>query len=132
MRVLQEEPLFVIEAGEGPMEIPCPTAAVTILRGSGRWLTPGVHVFQAVAGRPEVRMVVERLEKDRYSVFVVLDSDPEDLLDAIFDAERELYSRSGGLPFDVRVMRPGPAWSPADLRTDSICHFDRADFHGHA
>ncbi|MCK6479495.1 MAG: hypothetical protein HUU06_06645 [Planctomycetaceae bacterium] len=76
-------------------------------------------------------MVVERLEKDRYSVFVVLDSDPEDLLDAIFDAERELYSRSGGLPFDVRVMRPGPAWSPADLRTDSICHFDRADFHGH-
>lgn len=130
MKVLREGPLFTVAAGDRPVGLAGPAAEVRIPPGSDRWQTPGVHIHQAVAGRPEVRLVAERLDGDRYSVFVVLDSDPEDLLDAIFEAERELYSRVRGIPFDIRVMRPGPEWSDADLKADSICHYDRADFHG--
>jgi hypothetical protein len=82
-----------------------------------------------IAQHPEVKWVLERLERDRLAVFVILDDDPESLLNEIFEAERELYSTFHGLPFDVRVMRPSAAWSPDSILQDTIAHYERPTFH---
>ena len=50
------------------------------------WQTPGSLLAGNVAQYPEVRLVAERLEVDRYAVFVVLDADPEATLDGIIAA----------------------------------------------
>lgn len=105
-----------------PVEEPRGEAAATatVVNETYQWLTPGAHVAQAVCTRPEVRLVLERLDADRYSVFVVLDEDPEDLLDQIIDAEHDLYTRFRWLPFDIRIMKPPHDWSDADLRRDAL------------
>ena len=109
-----EEPVRGMSAGvrvEGPPSV--------------EWLTPARHIARAIGHRREVRLVAERLEADRYAVFVVLETDPEDLLDLIVDAEHELYDLFRGFPFDIRVMTPPSGWSDADLRRESIVHFQR-------
>jgi hypothetical protein len=101
--------------------------AVLLEVDSDRWLTPGAYISRAIAHRPEVRYVLERLEQSRLAVFVILESDPEEILDAIFDAERELYSTFRGLPFDVRVRTPSPDWDPRDLLRETVLHHQRID-----
>lgn len=102
------------------------SAAIVLLPPEPKeWLTPGRHLASRVRQRQEVRAVLERLEPDRYSVFVILDKDPEELLDSIYEAESELYALFPKTPFDVRVMCPGPDWSAEDLRRESIAHYDR-------
>jgi len=107
-----------------------PASPAFVTATTRRWTTPAIHLASRIAHRDEVRLVLERLEPDHYSVFVVLDRDPEDLLDEIFEAEQDLHGRYRGIPFDVRVIRPAPDWSDADLRRDSVCIHDRALFHG--
>jgi hypothetical protein len=75
-------------------------------------------------------MIIERFEKERYAVIVVLEQDPEDLLNKIFDAERELYTRYHGLPFDVRVMTPPPSHSLDDLAQGAFTHYIRPENYG--
>lgn len=87
--------------------------------------TPGLEMARAVAHHPAVAMVLERFEVGRHTVFIVLDRDPENLLDTIYDAEGSLYGRFAGLPFDVRVMTLTPGWSPADLERQWIVHYER-------
>ena len=101
-----------------------PASCLTLTVTDTTWRTPGACIAHAVLGRSEVRLVAERLERDRFGVFVVLYSDPEEVLDAIFDAEHLLYERFSGLPFDVRVMVPGPEWSDEDLRRDTVVHYE--------
>ena len=100
-----------------------PTTVIT--PASAEWVTPGRTIAGAISHRPEVRLVVERLEADRYAVFVILDSDPEDLLDEILEAERVVFLRPRGLPFDLRIMKPQGDWSDADLLRDSFILFER-------
>lgn len=107
-----------------------PRAKVRVVNETYEWLTPGAHLAQAVCTRPEVRLVLERLDADRYSVFVVLEHDPEDLLDQIIDAESELYTKFRWLPFDVRIMKPSPDWSDEDLKRDALALYERIEPHG--
>jgi hypothetical protein len=87
------------------------------------WATPGSHIASAIGMEPGVRFVLERFDGDRSSVVVVLDDDPEPLLDAIFDAERELYEVFKDSVFDVRVTKPPRDWDSADLvRTSIVRH----------
>ena len=108
-----------------PGGVPSHAVRVEVEQGAATWLTPGAHVAQAVAKHADVRLVLERLEQDRLAVFVVLDDDSEELLDDIFEAERELYTSFQGLPFDIRVMTPSDDWSAADLCRDKISHYER-------
>ena len=107
-----------------------PTSPVAVHFSETIWSSPGTHLASRVASRAEVRLILERLERDRFSVFVVLDEDPEDLLDAIFDAEEEIFKIFRGIPFDLRVIKPTSDWSDQDLRQDTICRYDRAIFRG--
>lgn len=87
------------------------------------WLTPGRCIANAIAGRPEVRYVLEGFDPNGYSVYVVLFEEPEDLLDRIFDAERELYTKFAGTRFDVRVMRPDDAWAEETYLRNTVVHY---------
>lgn len=89
------------------------------------WSTPGSLLAAGVAHLAEVRLVAERLEVDRYAVFVVLDADPEATLNAIIEVESALYVKFKGLPFDVRIMTPAKSWSDEDLRKQTILHYER-------
>lgn len=87
------------------------------------WLTPGRCIANAVAGRPEVRYVLEGFDANGYSVYVVLFEDPEELLDRIFDAEHELYTRFAGTRFDVRVMRSDDTWAEETYLRNTVVHY---------
>ena len=95
--------------------------------GIGPWRTPGISVAEAILGRSEVRLVLEKLEPNRCAVFVVLASDPEDLLDQIFEAEREVIRTYPGWPFDLRVMTPREGWTDSDLKKDAFVVYERPE-----
>lgn len=89
------------------------------------WLTPGSLIAQWVASIPHVRFVAERLEGIRYAVFVVLDDDPEEVLDAIFQAEQEVMRHVPNMTFDMRVRRPHDGWKPDNLLASCMKHYAR-------
>ena len=88
------------------------------------WRTPGLHLAERICGDTNVHFVLERYENGRYEVFVLLDDDPEGTLDAIFDAEQELYSVLPGAPFNVRVTKiDGHRWDSQSLiRSTAVRH----------
>ncbi len=90
------------------------------------WETPGLVLADQVKGLPGVLYVFERLDPDRYAVFVVLQGADESALDAVFDAERELYERFPAIPFDVRVLSHGERAGLEGLRSSSVVLLDRA------
>lgn len=89
------------------------------------WETPGALLAQQVAQLPAVRLVLERLAPDRYSVFVVLDQDDDATLDVIFKAEGRLYGHFRKMPFDVRVMKLSPEWDSTDLIRTAVIRYAR-------
>lgn len=93
--------------------------------GDVRWSTPGVAVADAINSLPQVRFVLEKLEPDRYTIFVVLADDPDEVLDRIYDTERSLYETFPWTPFDLRVMKPSDDWSPSELLQATICRYRR-------
>ena len=67
------------------------------------WVTPGMYLAQRIFDFPQVRFVGERYESDYLQTVVVLENDPEDVLNAIFTTEQEMFRKFGRLRFDVRV-----------------------------
>jgi len=67
------------------------------------WQTPGLFFAERIASDSNVRFVGELVEKDHIQVIIVIDSDPEELLDKIFSVEEDMYSSSKSLRFDCRV-----------------------------
>ena len=111
-------------------EAAVPSAAIQI-QFHGRqvglnWMTPGSSMAEALCGLPEVRSVHERIDPDRFTVFIILDRDPESVLDAVFDAEHRLYEEFRKMPFDVRVMKPQQSWSDKDLSASACLRYRRA------
>ena len=72
------------------------------------WLTPGIYLAQRIFDSPLVRFVGERYESDYLQTVVVLDGDPEDLLEKIFSVEQKMFEKFGKLRFDVRVSVISP------------------------
>ena len=74
----------------------------------------------------EVIQVTEKIEPARHCVAVLVDRDPEDLMDRIFEVEHRMYSVFTKLPFDVRVVLRQPGMEPELLARDSLVHYKRA------
>jgi len=62
---------------------------------------------------------------ERHCVVVALESDPDELLDRIFDAEREMFQRFEKVPFDLRVTVPGSREALASILQSGIVHHPR-------
>lgn len=99
-----------------------PTIIVSA-RGEGIWLTPGAFVAIELRATSNVRFVLERPDPDRFTVFVIVEDDPDETLDRIFDIERQLFARFPWTPFDLRVMKPGADWEPNELLKTTVLHF---------
>jgi hypothetical protein len=82
------------------------------------WKTPGLHFADKISANKNVRFVGELVEKDHIQVTIVVDDDPEELLDKIFEAEEEMYESEKSLRFDCRV-RVVPAQEKIDSISDS-------------
>ena len=102
-----------------------PTSTYKVSPSSETWVTPASLLKPLAQRRPEVRYVLERYG-ERHAIFVILEKDPEDLLDAILELEVEIRRRFRKLPFDLRIMTPGTHWEPQDLlnQADSIYERD--------
>jgi hypothetical protein len=122
---MKNDVLFSLSPVVTPLEesVGAPSARVT--SPNLDWKTPGSVLAQNLRGVAEIRMILERMEPDRYSVFVVLDSDPEAVLDRIFETEASLYREFPKMPFDVRVTTPSPNWDPGPLMGSTIAWWVR-------
>ena len=90
---------------------------------SGRWHSPGSLITAACAGFKEVVVVAEKYEGNRHSVLVLLREDPEEVLDAIYDAEAKAINDLKNMPFDLRVTVPLQAWDLDQLRRTYLVHY---------
>ncbi len=89
----------------------------------GRWHSPGSLITAACAGFKEVAVVAEKYEGNRHSVLVLLRQDPDDVLDAIYDAEAQAIQDLKNMPFDLRVTVPSQAWDLDQLRRTYLVHY---------
>ena len=67
------------------------------------WQTPGIYLAQKIFGRKELRCIAEKFKIDHYQIYVILDDDPEELLDLIFDTEKKIFQKFSGVKVDIRV-----------------------------
>lgn len=89
------------------------------------WLTPGIFMAQNIFDSSLVRFVGERYESDYLQTVVVLNDDPEELLNRVFSVEQEMFKKFGKLRFDVRV-RVIPSSESIDLiKHSTVVHFER-------
>ena len=116
----------VREQESGPEGVARQAALLEVTcREDAEWMTPGSLMAHQLSAIPQVRFVAERLEGARYAVFVVLDDDPEEVLDSVFDAERQTMQRLPGISFDLRVRKPHADWSPDNLLASCFKQYGR-------
>ena len=115
------------EVKQSPLTGPhgIPTAQATLRVPSGSWETPGSVLSDRLATCQAVQAIYERLEPDRYALFVILSNDDDAVLDLVFESEQELFKAFPKMPFDLRVMRPSETWDSDALRASSTPHFER-------
>jgi len=90
-----------------------------------QWQTPGVYLAQKVASKPLVRFIGEKVQADYLQTIVVIDDDPEGLLDEIFSIEQEMYRKFEGLRFDVRLRVVSPDEDIQVIKQSTIIRYDR-------
>jgi hypothetical protein len=89
----------------------------------GSWHSPGSLITAACAKFKEVAVVAEKYEGNRHSVLVLLRQDPDEVLDAIYDAEAKAINDLKNMPFDLRVTVPLQAWDLNQLRRTYLVHY---------
>jgi hypothetical protein len=62
-------------------------------------------------------------EGNRHSVLVVLREDPEEVLDAIYDAEAATIRELRNIPFDMRVTVPQGSWDPERVTRNYLVRY---------
>ncbi|HHT9146433.1 MAG: hypothetical protein Q7J76_04205 [Candidatus Brocadiaceae bacterium] len=93
-----------------------------------QWQTPGLYLAQKVARNPLVRFVGENLQTDIIQVVIIVEDDPEDLVDSIFSAEQEMYNKFNKLRFDVRLRVIPVKESIEIIKKSTIRNYDRDIF----
>jgi len=91
----------------------------------GYWQTPGLYLAEKLAGSNLVRFIGEKFQPDYLQAIIVIDDNPEELLDRIFSLEQKLYTKFKGLRFDVRVRVIHSTESIEHIKTSTLPHYDR-------
>ena len=113
------------ESPPGAEDSVSPTPRSEDLPLGGAWVTPGLYLARKILTRPEILRVTEKIEPARHCVLVLVESDPEDLMDQIFEVEQKMYTTFKKLPFDVRVVLKQPDMDADLLRRESLVHYER-------
>lgn len=114
--VLLEDPLFKPYKEEKPE---------VILPYDLNWQTPGSYVAQEIVSNPLVRFVGEEIQPDCMQTIIVVDDDPEELVDKIFSTEQEMYKIFIKLRFDVRLRVVPKEEDIGIIKTNVIPYYDR-------
>lgn len=93
-----------------------------------RWLTPGVYIAQKITNNAFVRFIGDKMQEDYLQTILVIDDDPEDLLDKAFSLEQEIYRKFKGLRFDLRIRVVPPKDDIAAIKNSTITQYDRDRF----
>lgn len=89
------------------------------------WQTPGRYLSEHLKTRQEVRFVGEKFQPDYLQTVIVLDCDPEELLETVFALEQELYHKYENLRFDIRVRVIPKQESIDTIRKNCIVYYER-------
>jgi hypothetical protein len=81
------------------------------------WETPGSMLARRLEEEPAVRYVFEHAG-DSWGILVLVSDDRGEILDKVFDAERELYVAFPRTRLDVRVTKTEEGWTPDYLHMD--------------
>lgn len=93
-----------------------------------QWQTPGLYITQKIAGIPLVRFIGEKIQADCLQTIIVVDDDPEDLIDKIFSIEQELYNKFINLRFDVRLRVISPEENIEVIKKSTLSYYDRQKY----
>jgi hypothetical protein len=89
------------------------------------WQTPGVRIAEEVKGYSNVRFIGEKMQADYMQTIIVLDDDPEDLLNKIFSTEQKIYKDFENLRFDLRVRVISNDESIDAIKKNTMIYYDR-------
>ena len=117
--VLLEDPLFKPYKEEKP-EVISPYDL--------NWQTPGSYIAQEIVSNPLVRFVGEEIQPDCMQTIIVVDDDPEELVDKIFSTEQEMYKKFVKLRFDVRLRVVPKGEGIEIIKKTVIPYYDRDKF----
>ena len=93
-----------------------------------QWQTPGLYLAQKIASNPLVHYVGEEIHPDCIQIVVVVDDDPEELVDKIFSVEQEMYRKFTKLRFDMRLRVIPNEDNIEVIKSETIGHYDREEF----
>lgn len=93
-----------------------------------QWQTPGLYLAQRIADNPLVHYVGEEIHPDCLQIVVVVDDDPEELIDKIFSIEQEMYKKFTKLRFDMRLRVVPNGDNIEVIKNETIGHYDREEF----
>lgn len=114
--VLLKDPLFKPYKEEKPE---------VLLPRDLNWQTPGSYIAQEIVSNPLVRFVGEEIQPDCMQTIIVVDDDPEELVDKLFSIEQEMYKIFIKLRFDVRLRVVPKGEDIEVIRKTVIPYYDR-------
>ena len=102
------------------------TTAAEVGQAAGAcWLTPGVQFASRLATHPLVRFIGEKVQPGYLQTVIIVDDNPESLLNEIFTIEQSLYAELKGFRFEVRVLTTPSAESIETIKNTYFPCYDR-------
>lgn len=70
---------------------------------SAKWVTPGMFFANEIGKNSLIRFIGEKVDVNNLQIIIIIDDDPEDLIDNIFSVEQQIYEAFKYISFDLRV-----------------------------
>jgi len=100
---------------------------INIFQLMKEWQTPGLYLQQKISNNSLVRLIGEIYYQEYLQVVIVIDDDPEKLLDKIFTIEREMYHNFKEINFDLRVRVINKEEQIEDIKQSLIIRYERKE-----
>lgn len=107
-----------------PEEIKYPEKVKLFFMNSD-WITPALYLADNIKRKKFVRLIGESFYTDYLQVIVVLEDDPEEILDEIFSIEEKMRKQFNNVNFDIRVRVISNGESVENIRKNFIIRYER-------
>ena len=92
------------------------------------WETPSAFLFEKIGVDPLIRFIGEKLLTGCLQIIVVIDDEPEELVDRIFSIEQEMYSKFKKMHFDLRLRVIPKEENIEAIKKNTLGYYDRDKF----
>lgn len=124
----KESNIIFIDPAAETFEHEKPVVQQTRLPDVLQWQTPGLYLTDKMASNSLVRFIGEKMQTDYLQTIIVVDDDPENLVDNIFSVEQEMYKKFKNLRFDVRLRVIPINENIEIIQKSTINLYDREEF----